>query len=346
MLKFWKSSTSKVAAGTTASDGDCAETVAESAISDHLTEDSDDDDDSFFELELALPSYNSRFSVSSPCSKISSKIDFNCKEEKDSEPKFSSKPQSPISILRSAPPKLRVFMFGKFNKKPKRVGEFLETESVSSSYSPKRNSSSLFTVKFKIEDGSIVPKFTRSCSNSSSVSTSPKIDTQCSDAFTESSKRFSKDVIQKYLNLIKPKSSKRRSDDGDRFVASPTRPSTTTPFHLIKEKEEKQSSRFKARCKQLGKSKSASAMIGVPSPVIFPARNDPPCDGIEGAILHCKRSLTSSIGHSSLSRCSSDPSHEKSVQVSEEKSEEKKQMKWLVVLPVKLCWFVCLFACI
>ncbi|XP_010671579.2 membrane-associated kinase regulator 5 [Beta vulgaris subsp. vulgaris] len=315
MLKFWKSNTSKVA--TTTSEGDGAETVANSTISDHLSEETDDDDDSFFELELTLPSYDSKFDLTSPCSKKSSKNDFNV-EERESEPKLKSKPQSPISILRSAPPKLRVFMFGRFNKKSKRVEDLYETESVSSCYSPKRSSSSLFTVKFRIEDGSIVPKLTRSSSNNSSVSTtSPKIEKQTSDAFSETSKRFSKDVVQKYLNLIKPKTSK-KYNDGEKFVASPTRSSTTSFPSSKKEKEEKQSSRFSVRCKQLGKCKSASAMIGVPSPANFPARNDHPQDGIEGAILHCKRSFTSPIGHSALSRCSSDPSHEKSIQVSEE----------------------------
>uniref|UniRef100_A0A803MKV7 Membrane-associated kinase regulator 5 n=1 Tax=Chenopodium quinoa TaxID=63459 RepID=A0A803MKV7_CHEQI len=266
-----------------------------------------------FKLELTLPSSDSKFSLSTPCSKDSSENFYNCVEEKESEKKIKSKPQSPISILRSASPKLRVFMFGKFNKKSKRVEDVFETESVSSISSPKRSNSSLLTVKFRIEDGSIVPKFTRSGSNNSSVSSSPKIEKQS----LETSKRFSKDVVQKYLNLIKPKTSKKVSD-AEKFVASPTRPSTTTPMLLIKkDKEEKQTSRFKAKIKHLGKSKSSSAMIGVPSTASFPAKNDHPCDGIEGAIQHCKRSLTTSKGHSSLSRCSSDPSHEKSIQVSE-----------------------------
>lgn len=296
MLKFWKSSTSKVAAGTTASDGDAAETITESTISDHLTEESDDDDDSFFELELALPAYDSKFSLTSPCSKNSSENFYNCEDERESKPKMKSKPQSPISILRSASPKLRVFMFGKLNKKSKRVDEIFETESVSSTSSPKRNSSSLFTVKFRIEDGSIVPKFTRSRSNSSNVSTSPKIEKQSSDALTESSKRFSKDAVQKtFLNLIKPKTS-RKCIDGEKTASSPTRQSSTTATPFSSLKKEKESSRFKAKCKQLGKSKSASAMI-VPSPASFPARNDHPCDGIEGAILHCKRSFTTSKGN-------------------------------------------------
>lgn len=290
LLKFWKSNIAKVAGGGSG-DTDGAETVVDSTFSDPL-EDSDRDDDSFFELELTLPNYDSKFPKPNPCSK-------NLDQERETEPKPSSKPQSPISILRSAPPRLRVFMFGKFKK---RKPEEFETESVSSNFSPKRSDSSLFTVKFKIEDGSIVPKFTRS--NSSSLS-SPKSSDEC----YESSKRFSKDVVQKYLNRIKPLYAKslKKYGETEKFAASPTRSTESFPTP----------SRFKAKRKQLGKSKSASAVIGDPSPVTLPVRSDHPHDGIEGAILHCKRSLNSSKGHSSLSRCSSDPSHEKSIQVSE-----------------------------
>ena len=142
-------------------------------------------------------------------------------------------------------------------------------------------------MKFRIEDGSIVPKLARSRSNSSSVSASPIIEKQNSEDYMESSKRFSKETIQKYLHRINPKSSKKNTD-GEKFMSSP---SSTSSISFPK-KDEKQTSRFKMKCKQLGKSKSASAIIGVPSPTTFPVRNDHPCDGIEGAILHCKRSLT------------------------------------------------------
>ncbi|KAJ8452752.1 hypothetical protein Cgig2_005088 [Carnegiea gigantea] len=304
LLKFWKSNTAKVAAGTAAAEGDCAGTAAESAVCGPATAETDDDD-SFFELELTLPPYDSKFpKPDSPPKKP--------KPERESEPKSSLKPQSPISILRSAPPRLRVFMFGRFNRRAKR--EEIETESVSS-FSPRRSSSKLVTVKFKIEDGSFVPELARS--DSSSFSSPKLIHRRSFDDCCESSKRFSKDVVQKYLNLIKPlyvKSSKRENS-----VTSPTR-STTSSLSVRKHREEKQSNMFKARCRHLGKSKSASSTIGAqsPAPVNFSLRNDHCYDGIEGAILHCKRSLNSSKGNPSLSRCSSDPSHEKSLIVSEE----------------------------
>lgn len=306
MLKFWKSNkAAKVAARTTAIDTD---TVTDSVSSDPLTEDSDDDDDSFFELELTLPKYHSQIE---PCSN-------NSEQERETDDrKPSSKPQSPISVIRSASPKLRDFMFGKLRRKTQHREDF-ETESdYSSNLSPRNSNSNLFTVKFKIEDGSIVPKFSRS--NSSSLF-SPN---RSSDDSSETSKRFSKDVVQKYLGLMKKpsfgKSLKKNGETTEKFSSSSSPARSTASFPSPrKEREEKMSSRFKVKCnKQLGKSKSSPAMIVSPSPLSFPARNDHPLDGIEGAILHCKRSLNST-GLSLLSRCSSDPSHEKSIQVSEE----------------------------
>uniref|UniRef100_A0A7C9CZR7 Membrane-associated kinase regulator 5 n=1 Tax=Opuntia streptacantha TaxID=393608 RepID=A0A7C9CZR7_OPUST len=303
LLKFWKSNTAKVAAGTTVPEGDGACTTTGSAVCCPPTAETDDDD-SFFELELTLPSYDSKLP----------KPDFPPKkpeQERKSELKPSLKPQSPISILRSAPPKLRVFMFGRFKRRAKR--EEIETKSVSSA-SPRRSSSKLLTVKFKIKDGSFVPELSRS--DSSSFSSPKLVHRRSFDDCCESSKRFSKDVVQKYLNLIKPpyvKSSKRENS-----VASPIRSTPSLPS-MRKHREEKQSSMFKQRCRHLVKCKSASSTIGAPSPapVNFSLRNDHFYDGIEGAILHCKRSLNPSKGNPSLSRCNSDPSHEKSLIVSE-----------------------------
>ncbi|KAL9240497.1 hypothetical protein vseg_014707 [Gypsophila vaccaria] len=282
MFKFWKTNKTKIAV-----DGEFdGDTVTGSTTSDPLTvfsDDDDDDDDSFFELELTLPKFNTNVTSSSSSSYSSSaRID-------KFEPRMSPKPQSPISILRSASPKLRIFMFGKMSKKSRNSHE---NDSVSS---PKSTDSTAFTVKFKIEDGSIVPKFTRT--NSSNQLLSPNLEQRRN---VDDSKRFSKDVLQKYLNFVKPLYSK-KSDDISCSSAT-------------------KESRFKSKTKHLGKSKSASSMIvSAPSS----ARNDHPCDGIEGAILHCKRSLNASArGQSSLSRCSSDPSHEKSITMSEQSKEK------------------------
>ncbi|KAH9625769.1 hypothetical protein KSS87_010734 [Heliosperma pusillum] len=301
VFKFWKTNKSKIAI-----DGDNdADTVVDSTFSDPINEFSDnddDDDDSFFELELTLPKFETKSSNFTQTN-LSNLNNLNS-EKIDA--KINSKPQSPISILRSASPKLKIFMFGKLNKKSKSQSEedaFCDNISVSSSFSPKSSTSSPFTVKFKIEDGSFVPKFTKERRS------------------FEDSRRFSKDVVQKYMNFVKPLYTKRNGgnvDGGDRFEAScsPMRTSSASATSETTSFKEK-SSRFKVKTKSLGKSKSASAMIVSPLPSMV--RNDHPCDGIEGAILHCKRSLTTK-GNTSLSRCSSDPSHEKSITISEEQS--------------------------
>ncbi|XP_010270646.1 PREDICTED: probable membrane-associated kinase regulator 2 [Nelumbo nucifera] len=73
-------------------------------------------------------------------------------------------------------------------------------------------------------------------------------------------------------------------------------------------------------CKHLGKSRLASSAVAAVQPVGFQARR---CDdsllqqqdGIQSAILHCKRSFNASRDSetSLLSQCASDPSHEMSI---------------------------------
>ncbi|KAL4384711.1 hypothetical protein GQ457_15G002420 [Hibiscus cannabinus] len=120
----------------------------------------------------------------------------------------------------------------------------------------------------------------------------------------DSSKSLSKDLVHKYLNAIKPlytKISKKNSQNdkagisGDSSLLSPA----ASPANA------------KGIYKHLGKSKSSSAAA---SPI---NRRDDSLllqhDGIQSAILHCKRSFNSSRAESSwLSRCTSDSSsHEK-----------------------------------
>ncbi|KAJ7004170.1 hypothetical protein D5086_007035 [Populus alba] len=77
-------------------------------------------------------------------------------------------------------------------------------------------------------------------------------------------------------------------------------------------------------CKHLGKSRSASsaavAAAAPPVPVLSNRRDDSLLqqqDGIQSAILHCKRSFNASRDSDSsvLSRSASDPSHEKSMEI-------------------------------
>ncbi|KAJ9539614.1 hypothetical protein OSB04_026120 [Centaurea solstitialis] len=150
-----------------------------------------------------------------------------------------------------------------------------------------------------------------------------------------SSKRFSKDVVVKYLNLIKPlyvKASKRSSNEKVRSSSdhSPM-PSPATVSIFSPRKEEKPVGRtvlFKEVRKHLGKSRSSSssssfAVSGksIPSPA---ARRDDSAlqqqDGIQSAILHCKKSYNSpSQGCNVLSRSGSAPSHGPRISIDEEK---------------------------
>ncbi|KAI3800198.1 hypothetical protein L1987_35508 [Smallanthus sonchifolius] len=138
------------------------------------------------------------------------------------------------------------------------------------------------------------------------------------------SKRFSKDVVHRYLNLIKPlyvKVSRRsnekvRLSEHDSFYTSPA----TAP--VFPPRKEEKPSVFKEVRKHLGKSRSSSSssvVKSIPSPV---ARRDDSAlqqqDGIQSAILHCKKSYNSEGCHV-LSRSGSAPSQGHRISVDEEK---------------------------
>ncbi|KAG2709773.1 hypothetical protein I3843_05G232700 [Carya illinoinensis] len=213
----------------------------------------------------------------------------------------SSKPHSPIALLKSAPR----FQILPFKKSKSKLMPTAKTESKSSSIhtqkQKKQESNAFFTVKLKVEETPNSSLFTRA--NSLRKAECKLQDHNISeDSKTE---RFSKEIIQKYLNLIKPlyvKVSKRYSEKLQ-FPevlppsASPSSYPATIPFSK----------------KHLRKSKSASASIGVTRPV---SRRDDSLweqhDGIQSAILHCKRSLNSSR-ESSLSRSIGGSLHEESM---------------------------------
>ncbi|KAL3837723.1 hypothetical protein ACJIZ3_022314 [Penstemon smallii] len=119
--------------------------------------------------------------------------------------------------------------------------------------------------------------------------------------------------VPKYLKLIKPfyhvKASKKAK------LTDSVTPSTypvTAPVNFSPRRfsEGCRVASFKIVARNLGKSRSASAMIGVPP---LRRRDDSlleQADGIQGAILHCKKSYeSSSQEYTQLFRSSSDPSH-------------------------------------
>ncbi|KAJ6677222.1 MEMBRANE-ASSOCIATED KINASE REGULATOR 2-RELATED [Salix viminalis] len=178
-------------------------------------------------------------------------------------------------------PRFRVLMF----KKPKSMAS-QKTEKTGeaeqfNANSKRHESNKLFTVKFKLEE------------------------------------RFSKEMIQKYLKLIKPlyiRVSKKQNDkmkfSGELSAGSPSSSPATVP---AKEKQGNFPAGIRVVSRHLGKSKSASSATTGISPPIGSRRDDSLLlqhDGIQSAILHCKKSFNSSRDSSSMS---SDTLHEKSM---------------------------------
>ncbi|KAK4784732.1 hypothetical protein SAY86_019100 [Trapa natans] len=280
----------------------------------------DEEDDSFFELELSVPDTDRK-----SCSSVSVRA-FHSKDEPYScpaplysfllEPEHSSdntqndpkynfsqskrrilpiessflRPQSPISLLKSAP-KFRVFMF---RKSTKSGAEADKTEGT-----PLRNRRNFFTMGFKLKEAEVEPALTRDSSQRKNESAS------CSDSSPlhgwSTSKRFTKELIQKYLRLVKPlrvKVSKRQASE----VRNSGELSPASVGSANREQNAKAPAGFRmVACRHLGKSKSASASV---TGIMSPARRDDSLqqqhDGIESAILHCKRSFSSSRGSNNI----------------------------------------------
>ncbi|PSS04412.1 Membrane-associated kinase regulator [Actinidia chinensis var. chinensis] len=293
LLKFWR-----------IADGDDADFLTNSsetaAANDGRNQAAEtDDEEDFFDLEFNAPGCDE-----GPChnfAKNDGKTWSDFVESPGDLPlESNSKPQSPISFFRS-PPRLRVFMLMLF-KKPK--SEKTEINGVSSA-TPKR-----FSVKCKVEEVPILSFLARVNSSRS------KLQRQSSE--DASSRRLAKDVVQKYLNMIKPlyvRASKRYGENlkfSDRF--SPASPSSS-PARLPDEKQGSRAAPLRVVCRHLGKSRSVSSAAGIlPAPVS--KRDDSLLqqhDGIQSAILHCKSSYNSTRDFSVPSRFASEPNHEISV---------------------------------
>ncbi|XP_028755910.1 probable membrane-associated kinase regulator 5 [Neltuma alba] len=178
-----------------------------------------------------------------------------------------SKPQSPISLLRSSAPSFRISMFRK----------------------PREKETMNFPGKLNMED---------SCQNSPSLS---RANSSRSHGNKTKPERFSKDVLRKYMKLIKPLYTKvsRKYNDKMKFsdevsTASPMLSPLASSVSSFSRKEKQGNIPTGIRVvrKHLGKNKSASSVIGAASPA---KRSDDSLweqhDGIQSAILHCKRSF-------------------------------------------------------
>lgn len=291
----------------------------------------EEEEDSFFDLELTIFDFDSKKNKINDDPETNDDKENNISAKKPglnfSEPTLSlspndpisrrkilpieptSKPQSPIALLKSAP-RFQVLMFKKPKPKPKSKSMATpKTESKTVSMNilqeqKRQESNAFFTVKLKVEDAPKNSLFTRG--NSWRKTESKIQDHQPSE--DSKAERFSKEVIQKYLSLIKPlyvKVSKRYSEKikfSDELSAASSSPVSSPATVALPKKK-----------KHLRKSKSASATIGAAQPV---NRRDDSLllqdDGIQSAILHCKRSFNSSRDSSFLTSSICDSLDEKS----------------------------------
>nr|GLL28198.1 probable membrane-associated kinase regulator 2 [Ipomoea trifida]GME13325.1 probable membrane-associated kinase regulator 2 [Ipomoea batatas] len=240
-----------------------------------------------------------------------------------------SKPQSPISLLRTAP-KFRVFFLG--FKKSKEVKSENDGGSGSSPKHPlqktaqNEQSKRFAAVNCKVEDVEVVASLPARENSLRSKLQMEKFDDFSID---EPSKRFPKNAVPKYLKLIKPLYSKAsKCNPSDKLsVTSPLSPATETlPRRLSEERPGSRTAGFSTVRKHLVKSRSASA--GTASP---PARRRDDSlleqqDGIRSAILHCKTSYNSTTrGSSLLSRSVSEPHPQKSTDPQRSSYEDTKR---------------------
>ncbi|PKA63379.1 putative membrane-associated kinase regulator 2 [Apostasia shenzhenica] len=222
------------------------------------------------------------------------------------------KPQVAVSLLKSAT-RLRVFMLGRRKPKPRAV------ESVAAPSLKQSQQQGNFLIKFKVDEGQMVPLFLRDGSGRNAGSDGPPAAPEPEEKKQEERKMASasKEVVQKYLSKIKPfyvKVSKRYAEkmrfsgslvSGDDPFGTPADLSESEEKHAearpAKAGEKSLKSAMPSRLrvvynyKRLGKSKSASAAVASVSSPPQRRRDDSLLqveDGIQGAIAHCKRSFT------------------------------------------------------
>ncbi|KAL8544146.1 hypothetical protein ACS0TY_004614 [Phlomoides rotata] len=302
VFKFWRNA---AAGAEVSSEGDDARAAAFAT-----DEEETDDEDSLFDLAFRSPDRNA-INERDEASKKEFQFIESPRDVLQSRNNFSnSKPLSPVTILRSAP-KFKVFMLG--FKKPSKCEK---TESAAElkasplnklSKSSKLEQSNRFSLKCRV---TATPVFARDNSlRSKMLKESAEFEISSEVVSSERS-------VPKYLKLINPfytkASNKAKSADSSTPSSSPV----IAPVNLSPRKysESSRVGSFKIVTRNLGKSRSASAAVGAAPPSI--RRRDDSLleqhDGIQGAILHCKKSFNSSSQeYSQLFRAASDPSHEK-----------------------------------
>ncbi|RRT51377.1 hypothetical protein B296_00049426 [Ensete ventricosum] len=212
-----------------------------------------------------------------------------------------NRPQYPAaSILRSAT-KFRVFLLGL--RKPKPTAAEPNAAAAVATASPRQQleqHQSRFFVKFKVEELPIVSLFTRdnsSRNSSANRAAKPQAEDTAVSVTAAEEKRLAREVVQKYLNMIKPLYVRASRKHGEKprlsGEAAPgeveTAPAPAASGGVVKGLP----AGLRVVGKRLGKIRSASATVVAVPP---PQRRDDTLleqqDGIQSAIAHCKRSFT------------------------------------------------------
>ncbi|MBA0608867.1 hypothetical protein Godav_021036 [Gossypium davidsonii] len=276
LLKYWRGGGSDgtnacVNTRSSASSG-CTTTTIVTAATTHQTVDTDDDDDGpFFDLEFSVPDEdesedNEEDNVEDDESEVDTKPDGGCSDgESETEFDFTvpaesnssleSKPQQcTVSLLKSAA-KVRVFLL-KLKKTKLNSNEKTEPPKKqvgSDSTNKKYNKNRFFTVKFKVEEVPIMSLFSKDNGKSQKQ--------QSSDGSVSDEKRFSKDVMQRYLKKVKPHYVKvsRRYGEKLKFSGQLNPPSTVAKepvgeneVHLKSSKRVNVPAGLRVVCKHLG----------------------------------------------------------------------------------------------
>lgn len=249
----------------------------------------------------------------------------------------SSKPQFRASLLRSAT-KLRVFTFRLKKTKSSPPAE-PNVSSPAPSEAFRKQHRSKFFIKFNAEEVPIVSLFTRdNSSRSSGSSRSVKFHADDGSPSSEE-KRLTRDVVQKYLNKIKPlyvRVSKRYGEklrfsgplgssggakvrsaeaDGERGSVA----AAGVQFKNQKAPGGNIPAGLRVVVRRLRKSRSASSAVAAVRSPPPPRRRDDSLleqqDGIQSAIAHCKRSFNADKDPESLLvRSRSDPGNGRSLE--------------------------------
>ncbi|XP_045817589.1 probable membrane-associated kinase regulator 2 [Trifolium pratense] len=247
----------------------------------------------------------------------------------------NSKPQFTASLLKSAT-KFRVFMSGLKKPKPDSVTEKKQQK-------PDRN-----RIKFKVEEVPIVSLFTRdnSSKGNNNINNKKQNTTEHHEPLSPlEEKRFSKDVVMhKYLKMVKPlyirvsrrySHGEKSSEKVEAEIATEGETVAESEENSAKSQSQKQGNipaGLRVVYKHLGKSRSASSAVAASPPALVSSkRRDDSLlqqqDGIQGAILHCKRSFNASRecdeSSSQLPRSVSDPLREMSPELSRKSSDKR-----------------------